>query len=89
MEPCRWKFEQIMLRSISKQQKQEIFHTRLINFLVFRNYRDIDFALRCMHAQISMNWNFMLNFVKLKQRIFKRLSSSYWPTVWVGDSEKF
>ena len=25
-----------------------MFHTRLINFPVFINYRDIDFALRCM-----------------------------------------
>ena len=37
-----------------------MFHTRLDNFPVFRNYRDIDFALRCMdvlatNAQISKN----------------------------------
>ena len=37
-----------------------MFHTRLNNFPVFRNYRDIDFALRCMdvlatNAEISMN----------------------------------
>ena len=59
MEPCRRKFDRIMLRGISKQQKQEVLHTRLNNFPVFRNYRDIDFALRCMdvlatNAQISM-----------------------------------
>ena len=65
-----------------------MFHTRLNNFPVFRNYRDIDFAL-ATNAQISMNWNLMLNFVKLKQRIFKRHSSSYWPNTGVGDIEKF
>ena len=48
------------IRGISKQQKQEMLHTRLNNFPVFRNYRDIDFAVRCMdvlatNAQISMN----------------------------------
>ena len=31
----------------------------------------------------------MLNFVKLKQGIFKRQSSSYWPNVGVGDIENF
>ena len=31
----------------------------------------------------------LLNFVKLKQRIFKRHSTSYWPNVGVGDVEKF
>ena len=41
------------------------------------------------NAQISMNGNLMLNFVKLKQRIFKRHSSSYWPIAGVGDIEKF
>ena len=65
-----------------------------IIFFVFRNYRDIDFALCCMdvlatNAQISMNWNLMLNFVNLKQRIFKRHSTSYWPNVGVGFLEKF
>ena len=37
-----------------------MFHTRLNKFPVFRNYRDIDFVLRCVNvlatnAQISMN----------------------------------
>ena len=41
------------------------------------------------NAQISMNWNLMLNFVKLKQRIIKRHSSSYWPNVGVRDIEQF
>ena len=31
----------------------------------------------------------MLIFVKLKQRIFKRHPSSYWPKVGVGDIERF
>ena len=70
------------------------FHSCLNNFSVFRNYRDIDFALHCMdllatNAQISMHWNLMLNFVKIKQRILKRHSSFYWPNVGVGDIEKF
>ena len=52
------------------------------------------FALCCMcvlasNAQISMNWNLMLNFVKLKRRISKRHSSSYWPNIGVGDIERF
>ena len=77
MEPCHWKFDPIMPRSISKQQNYEMFHIRLNNFPVFRNYRDIQFALHCMDdlatdAKISMNWNLMLNFAKVKQRIFKR-----------------
>ena len=60
MEPCRCKFDRIMLRSISKHKKYEMFHTRLNNVPVFRNYRDINFALRCMdvlatNAQIKMN----------------------------------
>ena len=93
MEPCYWKFDPIMLRSISNQQNYEMFHIRLNNFPVFRNYRDIVFALHCMddlatNAKISMNWNLMLNFVKLKQRIFKRHSSFYWPNAGVGDIEK-
>ena len=29
MEPCRWKFDRIMIRSISRQPKEEMFHTRL------------------------------------------------------------
>ena len=45
MEPCRRKFDRIMFRGISKQQKLEMLHTSLNNFPVFRNYRDIDFAL--------------------------------------------
>ena len=70
-----------------------MLHTRL-NFLVSQNYRDIDFALRCMdilatNVQISMNSNLMLNFMKLKQRIFKALSTSYWPNVGVEYLEKF
>ena len=28
-----------------------MLHTRLINFPSFRNYRDIDFALRCMDVR--------------------------------------
>ena len=37
-----------------------MLHTRLINCPVFRKYRDIDFALRCMdvvatNTQISVN----------------------------------
>ena len=71
-----------------------MFHTRLNHFPVFRNDRDIDFALHCLdvlatNAQISINGNVMLNFVKLNQRIFKRHSSTYWPNVGVGDIETF
>ena len=71
MELSHWKFDQIVLRSISKQQKQETFHTCLNNIPGFRNYRDIDYALCCVdvlatNAQISVYWNLMLNFVKLK-----------------------
>ena len=80
-----------MLLGISKQQKLEMLYTDLNNFPVFRNYRDIDFALRYMdvlatNAPVSMNRNLMLNFVKLKHRIFKRPSSSYWPNVEIGDT---
>ena len=79
-----------MLHGISKQQKYEMLHAPLNNFPVFRNYRNIDFALRCMdilatNAQISM----MLNLVKLKQRIFKRHSTSHWPNNGVGYLQKF
>ena len=71
-----------------------MFYTRLNNFPVFRNYRDIDFALHCMDvlatdAQITMNWNLVLNFVKIKQMNFKRRPSSYLPNVGVGDIERF
>ena len=70
-----------------------MFLTRLDNFPIFRNYRDIDFALRCMdvlatNAQISKNLDLMLNFMQLKQRISKRHSSSYWPNFGVGNIEK-
>ena len=41
------------------------------------------------NAQISMNCNLMLNFVNLKERIFKRYSSSYWPNIGVRDIAKF
>ena len=83
-----------MLRGISKQQKQERLHTRLNNFPVFRNYRDIDFALRCMdvlatNAQTSVNRNLMLNFVQLKQRIFKRLSHLIGLTLRQGILKRF
>ena len=69
-----------------------MFHTGLNNFPVSKNYRDFDFALRSMDdlatkAQISVNWNLILNFVKFKQRILKRQNSSYWPYVGVGDIE--
>ena len=52
-----------------------------------------DFALRCTdiletNAQIPKNWTLMLNFVKFKQMIFMRHSSSYWPIVGAGDMEK-
>ena len=47
MEPLRCQFDRFMLRSISKQQNYEMFHTRLNNFPVFRIYRDIDLALCC------------------------------------------
>ena len=70
-----------------------MLHIRLNKFPVFRNYRDIEFALRldvlATNAQISMNRNLKLSFVKLKQRIFKRHSTSYWPNVGVGDVENF
>ena len=71
-----------------------MFHTRLNHFLVFKHCRDVDFALRYMdvlatNAQISMNGNLMLNFMKLKPRIFKRHSTSYWPNDGVGYLEKF
>ena len=32
-----------------------MFHTRLNNFPVFRNYRDIDFALRCIDVLSNLN----------------------------------
>ena len=94
MEPGHWKFDRIMLRSIPKQQKKEMFQTRLNSFPVFRNYHDIDFALGCMdvlatNAQISMNWNLMLNFVNIKQSIFNRQPTSYWRNAGVEDIEKF
>ena len=62
-----------------------MLHIRLNSFPVFRNYRDIDLALRFMdvlaNAQISMNWNLLLNFAKLKQGMFKLHFSSYWSNV--------
>ena len=59
-----------------------------------RNCRDNDFALRCMDvravkAQISMNRNLMLSFVKLKHRIFQRHALSYWTNIRVGNFEKY
>ena len=53
-----------MLHSISKQQKFELLHTRLNNFPVFRNYRDIDFALRSLYRR-SGNKRSNLNELKL------------------------
>ena len=66
---------------------------RLNNCPVFRNYRDIDFPLRFIgrsgnKVQRSMNRNSMLPFVKLKQNIFKRHFSPYWPNTGGGDIEK-
>ena len=89
MKPCRWKFDRIMLRSISKQQKWEMFHTRLNNFHVFRKFCIALYGRYGNKRSFSMNWNLMLNFLKLKQMIFKRHSSSYWPNVGVGNFEKF
>ena len=73
----------------SKSNKCFILVNGLNHFPFFRNYCDIDFALRCVdvlatNAQISMNWNLMLNFV-----IFKRHSTTSWPNVRVGYIEMF
>ena len=64
------------------------------NVPVLRNYRDIEFTLRCMdvlasNAQISMNWNLMLNFVKSKKRIFTRHSSCDWPNTGLGETYSY
>ena len=52
-----------------------MFHTRLNNFPVFRNYCDINFALRCMdalatNAQILMNLKFDVKFCETKAEDF-------------------
>ena len=82
-----------MLRSISKQQKKEMFHIRLNNFLVFRNYRDIDFSLRSMdvlarNAEISLNWNLMVNF-EIKAEDFQVTFLMLFAYVGVGNIDKF
>ena len=57
MEPCCWKFDRMMLRGITKQQKYEMLHTHLNNFPVFRNYRCIDFALNGRSGNKRSNLN--------------------------------
>ena len=61
------------------------------DFHVFGNLHDIDFASSCMdvlaiNAQISINGNSTLNFVKFNRTVFKQYPSSYWPSVgvWVN-----
>ena len=81
--------ERIMLRSISEQQVKKCF---IFVWIIFPSSDIIAISIldvQTANAQISMNWNLMLNFVKLKQTIFKRHSSSYGPYVGVGDIEKF
>ena len=66
----------------------EMFHTRLNNFPVFRNFC-IELNGRSCNKYSNLNeLKFDLNFVKLKLRIFKRHFSSYWPNVGVRDFGK-
>ena len=90
MEPCRWKFDRIILRSVSEIIAISILHFASLCSWVVR----FEFSLRCMdvlatNAQISMRRNLMLNFVKLKLRIFMRHTLSYWPITGDGDIEQF
>ena len=70
-----------------------MFHARLNNFPVFRNYRDIDLALLCIgrSGNKCSNLNelkFDVKFCNIKEERFKRHFSTYWPNVGVGDMEK-
>ena len=76
MEPYHWKFDWIMLCGISKQQKKEMFHTRLNNFSVFRNYRDIDFCIalygRSGNNHLNLNeLKFYVKFCEIKTEDFQ------------------
>ena len=53
-----------------------MFYVRLNNFPVFRNYRDIDFALRCMdvlaiNAQISNELKCEVKFCEIEAEDFQ------------------
>ena len=51
MEPCRWKFDRIMLCGISKQQ----MHTRLNNFL--QNLSRYRFCIALYGRSGNKRWN--------------------------------
>ena len=53
-----------------------MFHTRLNNFAVFRNYRDIDFVLGCMDVLATKRSNlnelkFDVKFGEIKEEDFQ------------------
>ena len=53
-----------------------MFHTHLNNFPVFRNFRDLDFALSCIdvlatNAQISSELKFNVKFCDIKADDFQ------------------
>ena len=48
-----------------------MFHTRLNNFPDFRNYRDIDFALRCPRYGRSGNKRSNLNELKFDVKFYE------------------
>ena len=70
-----------------------MFHTRLNNFPVFRNYHDIDFALRSMDVlatQSNINeLEFYVKFCEIKAEDFKATFLILLANVGVGDIEKF
>ena len=80
-----------MLHGISKQQKQKMLDTRLNNFPVSRNYRNIDFALRCMDVLATnlSELKFDAKFCELEAEDFQATFTSYWPNVGVEYLEKF
>ena len=61
-------------------------YANILNKIYNATHKWLDFYMNMWCRTIY--WNLMLNVLKLKHRIFKRHSSSYWPNVGVGEKFK-
>ena len=64
-----------------------MFHTRLNKFPVFRNYRDIDFALRCMDVLATLKFD--VKFCEIEAEDFQATFLTLLAERWSRDIEKF
>ena len=96
MEQCSLKFHQIMLATISKQQKKATSHAGLNNFSCFQKLLWYRFCTalygpagnkRLTLDEVKFDVKFC-EIKKIKKRVFKRHVLSYWANIQVGNTEK-